>query len=439
MTHRLLVLGAGLVARPLVRYLLETTPHRLTCADREPDKARALIAGHPRGTALAIDVEDRAELSRLIAGCDLAVSLLPYTFHPTVAQLCLEHRKHLVTTSYVSPAMKAFDQAAQEAGVLFLNEIGLDPGLDHMSAMRVIDRVTRQGGQVVSFRSYCGGLPAPDANDNCMGYKFSWSPRGVLLAGRNHARYLEDGQVVEIPGPELFKHHWYVNIPGYWTFEAYPNRDSLPYRDLYGLQQARTMFRGTLRNPGWCRFWYKMARLGWLDDTPRADLAGKTWAQVLRALVPGQGALLDDLCRHWDVPADADEIKRIKWLGLAGDEPVPAGPNNLLDLLCAHLIKKLELKEGERDMIVLFHEFEAEYPGRREYITSTLVDFGMPRGDSAMSRTVSLPAAIAVRRILAGELRLTGVQIPVRPEIYLPVLAELETQQIKCVEAFHPR
>lgn len=438
MGKNILALGAGLVARPLVHYLLEKTKHKVVCASRTVSKAEDLVRGYARGSAKPLNIEDKASLEALIKDCDIAISLVPYIHHVTVAELCIKHKKHLVTTSYISPAMRALDKAARDAGILILNEIGLDPGIDHMSAMRIIDHVKKHGGKVTSFRSYCGGLPAPDANDNCMGYKFSWSPRGVLLAGRNNAKYLEDGKIMEIPGPELFKHHWYLNVPGYWPFEAYPNRDSLPYREQYGLHDVRTMFRGTLRNPGWCRFWYKMAKLGWLDDSPRTDLPGKTWAQILRPMVPGKGDLLEDLGKHWDVTPDSDEIKRIKWLGLAGDEKVPSAPN-LLDTLCAHLIKKLELKEGERDMVVLFHEFEAEYPKKKEYITSTLVDFGVPKGDSAMSRTVSLPAAIAVRHILAGDFSMAGVHAPVVPEIYNPVLDELEELKIKCVEEYHRR
>lgn len=439
MGKKILVLGAGLVSKPLVQYLLEKTEHEVVCASRTVSKAADLVRGHQRGSAVALNVSDTAALEELVKSCDLAVSLLPYTHHVTVAEFCLKHRRHLVTTSYVSPAMRALDAKAKEAGVCLLNEIGLDPGIDHMSAMRVINEVAKKGGKVVSFRSYCGGLPAPEANDNPLGYKFSWSPRGVLMAGRNAAKYLDDGTLLEIPGPELFKHYWYINVPGCGPFEAYPNRDSMPFMETYGLQSARTMFRGTLRNPGWCQFLYKMAGLGWLNEEPRTDLAGKTWANVLRGMVPGSGDLIADLCTHWGVPIDADPIKKIKWLGLTSDDPVPDGPNNLLDLLCAHLMKKLELRPGERDMIILYHEFEAEYAdGKRQQITSTLVDFGVPHADSAMSRTVSLPAAIAVRHILAGSITLTGVHTPVLEPLYSPVLTELESLGITCKEVWHP-
>ncbi len=437
MGKKVLVLGAGLVARPLVHYLLEKTDHEVICASRTVSKAEELVKGFKRGSAKALNVTDGPSLDALIKNCDVAISLVPYTHHVTIAELCIKHRKHMVTTSYVSDAMKALDGRAKEAGILILNEIGLDPGIDHMSAMRIIDHVTKSGGKVTSFRSFCGGLPAPEANDNPMGYKFSWSPRGVLMAGRNAAKYLDKGKTIDIPGPELFKNNWAQKVPDQGTFEAYPNRNSLPYIDLYGLKDAKTMFRGTLRYPGWCKFWYQMAHIGWLVDTARTDLEGKTWSQVMRLLVPGKGDLKADICAAWEVKPDSDEIKRLEWLGLLGNEKIPSGINNLLDVLCAHLQKKLEFKPRERDMIVLYHEFIGTYMNKTEHITSTLVDFGIPDGDSAMSRTVSLPAAIATRYILDGKFaNLTGVHIPVLPEIYNPVLDELETLKIKCVEKF---
>jgi saccharopine dehydrogenase-like NADP-dependent oxidoreductase len=438
MAKKVLILGAGLVARPIVHYLLEKTEHTVICASRTVAKAEELIKGYSRGKAVSLNVSDAQSLEILIKDCDIAISLVPYTHHVAVAELCIKHKKDMVTTSYVSDAMRALDGPARAAGIVVLNEIGLDPGIDHMSAMRIINHVAKNGGTVTSFQSYCGGLPAPEANTNPLGYKFSWSPRGVLMAGRNAAKYLKEGKIVDIPGPELFNNHWPVEVPDYGTLEGYPNRNSLPYIELYGLKETKTMFRGTLRNPGWCKFWYKMAHLGWLNDSPRTDLTGKTWADVLRALVPGKGNLLEDLCKHWNLKPTDDEIKRLEWLGLLGSEKVPADQNNVLDLLCAHLIKKLEFQPHERDMIVLFHDFAAHYPGgKRERITSALIDHGIPDGDSAMSRTVSLPAAIATRLILDGTFAtLKGVHIPVMPEVYNPVLDELEAMKIKCVEKF---
>jgi saccharopine dehydrogenase (NADP+, L-glutamate forming) len=433
---RILVLGAGLVARPLVQYLLDQPDFQVTVASRTVEKARALIGDRPNGRALAFDIEREPErLDDLVAQADLAVSMLPYIHHLQVAHACLRHRRHLVTTSYVKDEMRALDSAARQAGVLFLNEIGLDPGIDHMSAMRIIDRVHADGGRVVSFRSYCGGLPAPEANTNPFGYKFSWSPRGVLLAGRNDARYLEDGQVVEIPNRRLFATRHTVPVEGVGDLEAYPNRDSLPYIQLYGIPEARTMYRGTLRYPGWCETWQKFVELGLLDLTEREDLAGMTYRQLLAHLIgrPETSDLRRDLAVHLNIPVDSPILDRFEWLGLFRDDPLPP-ERTILDVLAVRMQEKLQYAPGERDMVVLLHDFVAEYPDRRERIRSWLVDFGIPHGDTAMARTVGLPAAIATRLILQGVIRLTGVHIPVLPEIYRPVLAELEERGIRVQE-----
>ncbi len=245
---KILVLGAGLVARPPIRYLLDQPGFSVTVASRTRSKAEQLIEGRPNGTAMAFDVSDLDRLEELIPQHDLAISLLPYTHHVTVARSCLAHGKHMVTTSYVSDAMRALDGEARAAGLLFLNEIGLDPGIDHMSAMKIIHSVQKAGGAIVSFKSYCGGLPAPEANDNPLGYKFSWAPRGVLLAARNAAKYRKDGRLVEVPGPELFTDCHLLDLGDELAragcpresgvFEAYPNRDSLSYIETYGLADA---------------------------------------------------------------------------------------------------------------------------------------------------------------------------------------------------------
>lgn len=436
-SRRVLVLGAGLVARPLVEYLLRQPGYHVTVASRTVSKARDLLGGRPNGEAIAFDVTAPAALSSLVSGSDLVVSLLPYIHHVSVAEQCLAHRKHMVTTSYVSPAMRALDPDAKAAGIVILNEIGLDPGIDHMSAMRVIDDVRSRGGTVTGFHSYCGGLPAPEANTNPIGYKFSWSPRGVVLAGKNPARYRKDGRIVEIQGPDLFANYWEVKVDDLGVFEAYPNRDSLSYVPIYGLDTARTVFRGTLRYAGHCRLWKKMVDLGLLDETERTDLGGMTLERFTRKLLgcgPGDDVRVAAAARL-DLPPDSEVILKLDWLGFFGPDPVTVGKGSNLDVLVAQLQTKLQYKRGERDMIVLRHEFESELPeGRREETTSTLIDFGVPGGDSAMARTVSLPAAIASRLILDGAIRKTGVCIPVDKAIYDPVLDELESFGIRCVE-----
>ena len=423
---RVLVLGAGLVAGPLVRYLLSVDEFRVTVASRTVEKARALIGGASNGLALALDVKDEAALESLIADHDLSISLLPYVFHPVVARFCVKHKKQMVTTSYVKPEMQALDQAARGAGVILLNEIGVDPGIDHMSAMKVIHAIRESGGTLVSFTSNTGGLPAPEANDNPMGYKFSWAPRGVVLAGKNPAKYLTDGAIVDVPGPELFAHHWPCEIKGFGTLEVYPNRDSLPYIESYDIHTVRSMFRGTLRYPGWCETLKAIVDLGMLDETKRSDLDGLSFAAFMRRLLNTEEDAKTATAERLGMALDAKPITDMEWLGLFSDETLPKGADTFLDVLAARMLSKMGYAPGERDMLVMQHEFVVEHEDRIEKITSTLVDYGIPNGETSMSRLVGLPAAIAAKHILLGTIDLSGVHVPMIPEIYEPVLAELD-------------
>jgi saccharopine dehydrogenase-like NADP-dependent oxidoreductase len=348
--------------------------------------------------------------------------------------------KPMVTTSYVSPAMRELDAPARQAGVIILNEVGLDPGIDHMSAMKVIHSVQRTGGHIGGFMSYCGGLPAPEANNNPLGYKFSWSPRGVLLAARNAAHYLRDGQEVSVPGQNLFKHYWPLDVAGLGQFEAYPNRDSVPYKEIYGLEDAGTMYRGTLRNTGWCHTLDRVAALGFLSEDKR-PAADQTYAGYVRAMLPAgaphTGHLQTDVAAWLGVEPDSKVITDLAWLGLFDDRPIEGVKAQIspLDLLTREMLGRMAYAPGERDLIVLVHHFDADYPGgKKEHITSTLIAYGEPGGYSAMARTVSLPAAIAVDLILSGQITATGVQIPVTPNLYQPILAGLEDLGITCVE-----
>jgi len=431
---KVLVLGAGLVSGPLVHYLLGQDGFEVTVASRTVEKAQVLVGDATNGIAVRVDVKDEASLENLISQADLSISLLPYIYHPLVARLCVKHKKDMVTASYVKDEMRALDSEAKSAGVILLNEIGVDPGIDHMSAMRVIDHVRKNGGELVSFSSYCGGLPAPDANDNPFGYKFSWSPRGVVLAGKNPARYLKDGKVIDIPGEELFANHWPVEIEGFGTLEGYPNRDSLPYIDTYGIHGVKTMFRGTLRYPGWCETLKKISELGLLDETERHDIAGLTLAQFTGKMINSSGNLKADLAAFLHIDEGSFVISNLEWLGLFGNDPIPAGAKSPLDVLAGRMLEKMQYAPGERDMLIMQHEFIAEYPDRTEKTTSTMIDYGIPHGDTSMSRTVGLPAAIATKLILTGKINLTGVQVPVIPAIYEPILAELEMMGIKFAE-----
>jgi saccharopine dehydrogenase-like NADP-dependent oxidoreductase len=423
------VFGAGLVARAHVRYLLECG-FDVTVASRTVGKAKDIVGDHPRGRPLQFDIASQPErLGPLVAEHDVAVSLLPWAFHPQVARACVEHGCDMVTTSYVKDEMAALDGPARDRGVMLLNEMGVDPGIDHMTAMRVIHRVQAEGGRITSFESYCGGLPAPEANDNPFGYKFSWSPRGVLLAGLNDARFRRDRREVRVPGRELFDHTWTVpvQVEGRTIeFVGYPNRDSLPYTSTYGIDPEDTMFRGTLRYPHWCTTMKQIAQIGWLDARERPDLRAATFADLTALLVgmDGTDALNQKVALGLGIDPGGPEIAAMKWLGLFSDEPLPVA-DSPVDILTARMLEKMSYWPGERDMLVLQHRFSAAFEDRRERITSTMVDFGIPGGDSSMNRTVGLPAAVGVRFALEGRFRRPGVVVPVMPELYEPVLEEL--------------
>lgn len=432
------VFGAGLVVRAHVRYLLEHG-FAVTVASRTVAKAEAILAGHPNGTPLAFDIKKEPHrLGGIVAEHDLAVSLLPWQWHPAVARACLERGTHMVTTSYVKDEMQALDAQARAKGVILLNELGVDPGIDHMTAMQIIDRVHAAGGRITTFRSYCGGLPAPEADDNPFGYKFSWSPRGVLLAGLNPARFRRDGALVEVPGEKLLANVRPVPIEvegETLSFDGYPNRDSMPYTGWYGIDPRDEMFRGTLRVPHWCRAMRAVARLGWLGTEPVAGFTGTTFAELTAHLaglrVEGlQPAVADRLGLELDSP----EMAALSWLGLFNPVPLPEGEGPV-DILTARMLDTMSYGPGERDMLVLQHTFVAEYDGgRRERIRSTMVDFGIPGGDSSMNRTVGLPAAVGARFILEGRFARAGVQVPVMAELYEPALEELERLGITFTE-----
>jgi saccharopine dehydrogenase-like NADP-dependent oxidoreductase len=405
-------------------------------ASRTKSKAERLIEGCENAGAVTFNIKtDDDLLDKLTSEADLICSLLPYTYHVKAAKVALKYQKPFCTTSYISDEMKALDEEARAAGVLILNECGVDPGIDHMSAMQIIDHVHNQGGKIASFTSFTGGLPAPDANDNPFGYKLSWSPRGVLLAGRNDAQFLYDGEVVKIPGPELFDHYKIMEVPNMGKFEGYPNRDSMPFIDYYGIQETKTMQRGTFRNLGWCGTLKKVADLGLLSIEER-NFGGMTYAEMMSELTKADSSEspIEATARKVGLKSDDPIVQRLDWLGLFSDQEVPSDVTTYLDSVCNLFEQKLKYAPGERDMIVMHHEFIAEYPDRKEKITSTMIDYGIPNGDSSMSRTVALPVAIASRMILEGSIDLIGVHRPVMPEVYEPILKELETLNIKLEE-----
>ncbi|HSR16323.1 MAG TPA: saccharopine dehydrogenase C-terminal domain-containing protein [Gemmatimonadales bacterium] len=426
MTRNVLVLGAGLVARPLLRYLLTQRQLQVCVATNDAPRARLMMGEHPRGRVSHLDVHDAAALAALVDEADAVVSLLPSELNVLVARTAIARRKPMVNTSYAAPEMLALDQEATAAGVLLLNEMGLDPGIDHMSAAATVRRLKFAGGTIVNFVSACGGFPAPDANTNPWGYKFSWSPRGVMLAGRRPARFLRGGIEVPVPGNEIFANAWKLEVEGEGVFDIYPNTDSLRYIGPYGLDGAEGVFRGTLRYPGWCATMHAAVRLGLFDIEPREWPEGTTYADFTSRLLPGRGSVLRRAAEYLDLSDDSDVLARLEWAGLFSDRPLPERQAAPIDVFGNRLVKLMMYQPGERDQVLLKHIFTVRYPdGSREEVRSRLVELGDPWGDTAMAKTVSLTAGIGTRLIVEKGIQAVGVQIPTLREIYEPVLEEL--------------
>ncbi|KAF0200161.1 MAG: saccharopine [Bacteroidetes bacterium] len=434
---KVLILGAGLVVKPIVTHLLNKGIH-VTVATRTKSKAEAMISGHPNGTAVAWTVEDEAALDQMVASHDLSVSLLPYLHHLLVAKYCLKHKKNMVTTSYVKPEMQALDAQAKEAGIIILNELGLDPGIDHMSAMRIIDNVRSRNGNIEEFYSICGALPAPEVANNPFKYKFSWSPKGVVMAGNNDGKYLRYGKVIDVPTENLFKNPLQVDFTNVGMLEVYPNRDSISYIDIYGIPETKTMMRGTFRFKGWCESIDAMKQLK-LISYDKFDMTGMTYAQFLAHQIGAADAtnIKAKVAEYLKLDINAHALTAMEWLGLFEDKPMERGEDSPYEVTSDVMISKMELGHTERDMVAMQHTFLASYPdGSKEVIRSRMLDFGTPATDTSIARTVALPAAIGVEMILNGEIDVKGVFRPVIPQIYNPILDELEKLDIRMEEEY---
>ncbi|MFP4555831.1 MAG: saccharopine dehydrogenase C-terminal domain-containing protein [Bacteroidales bacterium] len=434
---RVLILGAGMVSKPMVTYLLDKGFIATLC-DRDVSKAEEIINGHANGIALAFDVNNEEVLSDLVNKNDITVSLLPWIFHPLVARYCLKHKKNMVTTSYVKPEMKAMDKQAKDADVIFLNEIGLDPGIDHMSAMRIIDQIHEKGGKVEEFYSFCGALVAPEVEKNPFNYKFTWAPKGVIMAGNNNGKYLKGGKVVEVPTEDLFKNPIKIQCQNAGQLEVYPNRDSLPYIDLYGIPEVKTMMRGTFRNSKWCEVLDAMKRVNLLSCN-QMNLSGMTFADMMAKLINSSSStnIKQQVASYLGTKVNSNPMAAMDWLGLFSSKPINRTEDSPFEVVSDIMIDKMMIKEDERDMVVMQHTFLAKYPdGKQEVIRSRMLDFGTLKNDTSISRTVALPAAVSVEMILEGNISAKGVHIPVIPEIYNPILNALENLDIKMDEEF---
>lgn len=437
MEKKVLILGAGLVAQPIIRYLLGKGL-KVTVASNTPDRAEIMIAGNNNGININWSVDDHKTLDKLISENDIVVSLLPYAFHLLVAEHALKHKKNMVTTSYVKTEMQALDSNAKKAGIIILNELGLDPGIDHMSAMRIIDHVHKKGGKIEEFYSICGALPAPEGADNPFKYKFSWSPKGVIMAGNNDGKYLRHGKTVEVDTKDLFKNPFQVNFRDVGLLEVYPNRDSIMYIDIYGIPETKTMYRGTFRYKGWCESIDAMKQMK-LISYDKFDLSGMTYAGMVASLIKAKDAtnIKQKVAEYLNIPVNAYAMNAIEWLGLFEHKPMNRKEDSLFEVTSDLMIEKMQLGQNERDMVVMQHTFLAEYKnGKKEVIRSRMLDFGTLATDTAIARTVALPAAMGVLMILENKINVHGVYRPVIPEIYNPILDSLETMNIRMHEEY---
>ncbi len=437
----ILIIGAGLSASSLIRYLLQNSVEQnwiVSVCDQDIKLVETKLNGHPNGRALQFNALDATERRPFLESADLIISMLPARFHIDIAKDCIELGKNLITPSYVSKQMKELDQAAKEAGIIIMNEIGVDPGIDHMSAMRVIDEIHSKGGKLEAFRSFCGGLIAPESDNNPWNYKFTWNPRNVVLAGAGGAAsFIRHGRYKYIPYHRLFDRLDHMTIEGFGDFTGYPNRDSLSYRSIYGLENIPTMYRGTLRRPDFCEAWSVFVELGLTDDSyEMSEIANATPRQFVNAFLPFHpDKTVEQKFKEFLRPEREQLFSKFEWLGLFDDSRhlniVNPTPARLLECI---LVEKWQLEKGDKDMLVMLHEFEFEIDGVSKKITSSMVNIGEDQTYTSMSNTVGLPVAICSKLILNGKIPYTGVQLPILPEIYNPILDELETFGIKFKE-----
>ena len=436
----ILVIGAGKSAVTLINYLLNESAKNnwtVTVADYNLDLALKASNNHSNSRSIFFDVNDVNQRNKEIISSDIVVSMLPASMHILVARDCVNFKKDLVTASYVSDEILALDTQAKENGVLLLNEIGLDPGIDHMSAMKVIDDLKSQGAEITSFKSFCGGLIHPDSDNNPWNYKFTWNPRNVILAGQGTAQYIFNDTYKYVPYHQLFKRTETLNILNAGVFEGYANRDSLSYRKSYGLEDISTMFRGTLRKKGFCRAWDIFIQLGMTsDDYKMIDSQSMKCSDFTNLFLPknDKNSLEENFCDYLSIPLDSEDFKKIEWLGLFSDTII--GLDNLTPAQFLQKIaeSKLSLESNDKDMVVMQHQFEYLIDDSTNVLHSSLIVFGDNQINTAMAKTVGLPVAISVKLILSGAINSSGVKIPTSKDIYLPVLNELEDNGITFIE-----
>lgn len=430
----ILIIGAGRSASSLIRYLLsksESENLHLIVADLSLALAEKKTQNHPNATPIALNIFDTEERKSAIEKASIVISMLPAHLHIEIAKDCLEFKKHLVTASYISDAMQTLNEEAKKNNLIFMNEIGLDPGIDHMSAMKVIDEIRAKGGNMLLFESFCGGLVAPECDNNLWNYKFTWAPRNVVLAGQGGAaKFIQEGTYKYIPYGTVFRRTEFLEVEGYGKFEAYSNRDSLKYRSIYGLDDILTLYRGTIRRVGYSKAWNMFVQLGMTDDSYiMEDSENMSYRQFVNSFLPYHPTDSVEIKTRLILKIDQDDIMWDKLLEL--DLFNPDKKVNLPNATPAQILEKIlsdswTLEPNDKDMIVMYHKFGYELNGKKQQIDSKMVCIGDDQTYTAMAKTVGLPVAMATLLILNGKITTPGVQLPIKKEVYLPILKELE-------------
>lgn len=438
----ILIIGAGKSSSYLIKYLLEKSNNenlRLTIGDICTENADLMIQNHKNAKSILLDVFNLEQRQKLIKKSDLVISMLPARFHVEVAKDCISFGKHMVTASYISKEMKALDKAAKEKGLVFMNEIGVDPGIDHMSAMQIIDQIKGIGGKMLLFESFTGGLVAPENDNNLWNYKFTWNPRNVVLAGQGGAAmFIQEGTYKYIPYHKLFRRTEFLNINGSGNYEAYANRDSLKYRSIYGLDGIPTMYRGTIRKVGFSRAWNIFVQLGMTDDSYTIQNSeSMSYRDFVNLFLAYSRSDSVELKLRSYLNIDQDDLMWAKLIEL--DLFNPTKKIKLKNATPAQILQKIledswTLEEKEKDMIVMQHLFGYEINGEKKQIESSLVVKGENQNYTAMAKTVGLPVAIAALKILQGEIKTPGVQLPISMEVYEPILKELKEHGVHFIE-----
>ena len=447
---QILVLGAGQSAPYLIARLLELAADHdwyVTVGDLDLALAQSRVEGHPRGKAIVFDVNDGETRDAWISGADLVINMLSPRFLDLVAWDCLAHATPMFSVSYRTRAIRDMHDEAQRKNTLLLCELGLDPGIDHMSAMAMLKPLLDRGSHVRAFRSYGSGIPAPEnASTNPLKYVVTWNPRNVAMSSETGAQYMERGMIKCVPFHHVFHHTWHVEVEGVGQLEAYPNRDSLSYMQAFGLENVDTMIRGTLRWPGWSETWARIVDLGLPNEHLRIpNLASRTYREVTEMFLPmtlsGDGTpdVEERIAKFLGISPTGTIMDNLRWLGLFSDETVRGPGDTAATMLTNLLAEKMPLAPGDRDVVILKHEIDVEHDdGTQEHLTSTMVHRGDPDGFTAMARSVGAPVVIATKLLLTGALDLAGAQIPLHPSIYGPALPALEAEGMTFVETRQP-